>query len=149
MNPRPFAWTAGIILLLLGVAGFIPPLTPVEADPLRKAAGVGGPHLLGLLPVSPVLSGIHVLLGAWGVYAGTRLGRAVWFARRAAVLAAILLVMGTIPGADTLFGMAPLYGNNLLLHGLLAILCFLFGWLYRRPAAPPAGEAEAEAAAEG
>ena len=140
MNPRPFAWTAGIVLLLMGIAGFVPPLTPVEADPLRKAAGVGGPHLLGLFPVSPVLSVIHILLGAWGIYAGTRLSRALWFARRAAVVAAVLLVMGMIPGPDNLFGAAPLYGNNLLLHGLLAILCFLFGWLYRRPTVAPAPE---------
>lgn len=136
MNPRPFAWTAGIILLLLGIAGFVPPLTPIEADPLRVAAGVGGPQLLGLFPVSPLLSGIHLLLGAWGLFAGTRLGRAVWFSRKAGLLAAALLVMGTIPGPDTLFGAAPLYGNNLLLHGLLAILGFLFGWLYRRPPPP-------------
>lgn len=146
MNPRPFAWTAGIVLLLIGIAGFVPPLTPVEADPLRIAAGVGGPRVLGLFPASPVLSGIHILLGAWGIYAGTRLTRALWFARRASIVAALLLVMGMIPGLDTLFGTAPLYGNNLLLHGLLAILCFLFGWLYRRPApaAPVAEEAPAQ-----
>ena len=142
MNPRPFAWTAGVILVAIGVAGLVPPLTPVEADPLRVASGVGGPHLLGLLPVSPVLSIIHILLGAWAIYAGTRTSRAVWFSRRAAIVAAVLLVMGTIPGADTLFGMAPLYGNNLLLHGLLAILCFLFGWLYRRPAVPSPEDGE-------
>ena len=142
MNPRPFAWTAGIILLLLGIAGLVPPLVFVQDDPLRVAAGVGGPQLLGLFPVSPVLSGLHMLLGAWGIFAGTRIARALWFARRAALIAALLLVMGMIPRADTLFGAAPLYGNNLLLHGLLAILCFLFGWLYRRPAPVAAGDDE-------
>jgi hypothetical protein len=140
MNPRPFAWIAGIILLLIGVAGFVPPLVFVQDDPLRVAAGVGGPQLLGLLPVSPVLSGMHILLGAWAIYGGTRTLRALWFARRAALIFALLLVMGMIPGPDTLFGAAPLYGNNLLLHGVLTILCFLFGWLYRRPAPAPDGE---------
>lgn len=133
MNPRPFAWTAGALLLLLGIAGFIPPLVPVEDDPLRIAAGVGGPHLLGLFPTGAALSGLYVALGAWGLWAGARLGRAVSFSRIAGLIFALLLVLGTIPGVDTLFGLAPLYGNNLLLHGLLAILCFLFGWLYRRP----------------
>ena len=52
---RPFAWTAGAILLILGIAGFVPPLAPAENDPLRIAAGVGGAHLLGLLPVAPGL----------------------------------------------------------------------------------------------
>ncbi len=146
MNPRPFAWIAGALLLLLGIAGFIPPLTRPEDDPLRIAAGVGGPQLLGLFPTSFVLAGLHVALGAWGLWAGRRLARAVRFARIAGLVFALLLVLGTIPGADTLFGAAPLYGNNLLLHGLLAILCLLFGWFYRHPAVT-AGEDEAEVTA--
>lgn len=143
MNPRPFAWTAGAVLLMLGIAGFIPPLVPVEDDPLRIAARVGGPHLFGLLPTSVLLSGLYVVIGAWGLYAGTRLGRALSFARAAGLIFLLLLLMGTIPGPDTLFGAAPLYGNNLLLHGVLALLCLLFGLLYRRP--PPVHGSVAEA----
>lgn len=141
MNPRPFAWTAGLVLLVIGICGFVPPLVFIEDDPLRVGAGVGGPYLLGLFPVSAVLSAIHILLGAWGLWAGRSLEQAVLFARRAAIIAAILVVLGFIPRADTLFGLAPLYGNNLLLHGLLAILAFLFGWLYRRPEALPRADA--------
>ena len=142
MNPRPFVWTAGILLLLLGIAGFIPPLAPVEADKLRVAAGVGGPQLFGLFPVSPALNVLHLLLGAWAIWSGARLARSVRFARRAAIVLAVLALMGTMPGADDLFGAGPLYGNNILLHGLLALLCFLFGWLYRKPTVEPVVEAE-------
>jgi hypothetical protein len=141
MNPRPFAWTVGVLLLLLGIAGFVPPLAPPEDDPLRIAAGVGGRQLLGLFPTSAVLSGIYVALGAWGLWAGRRLSHSVRYARMAGLIFALLLVLGTIPGADTMFGMGPLYGNNLILHGLLAILCFLFGWLYRHTAHPAEHEA--------
>jgi hypothetical protein len=110
MNPRPFAYTAGTLLLILGIAGFVPPLVQLENDPLRQAAGVGGPQLLGVMPTSYFLSALYV---------------------------------GTIPGLDTLFGAAPLYGNNLLLHGVLAVLCLLFGWLYSyRRADPDAAEEE-------
>jgi hypothetical protein len=145
MNPRPFAWTAGAILLILGIAGFVPPLAPAEDDPLRIAAGVGGAQLFGLIPVGYGLSALHAGLGAWGVWAGSRLSRALAFARNAAVIFALLLILGTIPGADNIGGIVPLYGNNLLLHGLLAILCALFGWLYRRPAASLDGEELEEA----
>lgn len=141
MNPRPFAWIAGALLILIGIAGFVPPLAPLEDDPLRIAAGVGGRQLFGLLPTSAVLSGLHVALGAWGLWSGRRLLRSVRFSRLAGVVFALLLILGTIPGADTLFGLAPLYGNNLILHGLLAILCFLFGWLYRHTAHPVEPEA--------
>ncbi len=140
MNPRPFAWTAGALLLLLGIAGFIPPLTPAEDDPLRIAAGVGGAQLLGLFPSGLGLGALYVALGAWGLWAGGRLSRSVRFARLAGLIFALLLVLGTIPGADNIFGVAPLYGNNLIVHGLLAVLCFLFGWLYRHPKVEEAAE---------
>ena len=134
MNPKPFATAAGAVLLILGIAGFVPPLAPLETSPLRIAAGVGGPQLFGLFPAGIGLNVIHILLGGWGIYARTRVGRAVIFARWAAIALLVLTAMGTIPGADELFGGGPLYGNNLLLHGGLAVLAFLFGWLYRRPA---------------
>ncbi len=147
MNPRPFAYFAGALLLLLAIAGNIPPLVEIEDDPLRVAAGVGGAHLFGLFPVSIGLSLIHAALGMWGLYGGSRIGRAIRFARGAALIFAALLVMGMIPGFDQLFGIAPLYGNNLLLHGLLALFSFLFGWLYslRRGTtlAPPAEDVRA------
>jgi len=143
MNPRPFAYSAGLVLLLLAVLGLVPPLVQQEEDPLRIAAGVGGAYLLGLFPASLGLSIIHGLLGGWALYAAPRLGRAVRFARAATFIFGALLVMGTIPGADELFGIAPLYGNNLLVHGLLALLSFLFGWMYRwRSARPAEGESQ-------
>ncbi len=145
MDPRPFAYIVSTILLVFGICGFVPPLTPAETDPLRVAAGVGGPQLFGMFPSSPVLAGIHAALGLWGLIAGARLGRAVTFARFAGFIFLALTAMGTIPGADTMFGAAPLYGNNLLLHGPLAILSFLFGWLYQRarpqPVPPPSTHA--------
>lgn len=131
MSPKFFAVTAGALLILLGIAGFIPPLAPLETSPLRIAAGVGGRQLFGLFPVGVGLNVIHVLLGGWGVYAGLRLERAVAYARWSAVVLFVLTIMGTIPGADELFGGGPLYGNNLLLHGALALTAFLFGWLHR------------------
>ena len=142
MNPRPFVYLAGIVLLVLGLCGFVPPLVEVEEDPLRVAAGVGGRHLCGLYPVTYALSALHTLIGGWALWSGMRLARSVRFARRAAFVFALLLILGTIPGTDTFFGAAPLYGNNLLLHGMLALLSFLFGWLYRKPQAVPAAELE-------
>lgn len=142
MDPRPFAYLVSVILLVFGICGFVPPLTPEETDPLRVAAGVGGPQLFGVFPSSPVLAGLHAALGLWGLIAGAKLGRAVIFARFAGFIFLGLTAMGTIPLTDTLFGAAPLYGNNLLLHGPLALLSLLFGWLYQRPGpapvAPPA-----------
>lgn len=132
MNPRPFAWLAGALLVLIGVAGFVPPLVDSSADPLRVAAGVGHAQLFGLLPVSALLNLIHFGLGVWGLYAGRTLGRSVFYARRMSIAAGLLTLAGLIPGPDVLWGTAPLYGNNVLLHGLLTLSAALFGWLYRK-----------------
>ena len=131
MTSKFYATAAGALLILLGVAGFVPPLAPLETSPLRIAAGVGGPQLFGLFPTGVGLNVIHILLGGWGIYAGQRLERAVSYARWSAVALFVLTLMGTVPGADELFGGGPLYGNNLLLHGGLAVTAFLFGWLHR------------------
>lgn len=145
MQPRPFAWTAGAVLVLIGAAGFAPPLVSVEADPLRQAAGVDHPQLLGFFPVSDVLNLIHLALGAWGLVSGRSLNAALTYARQVCFVGLVLAICGVIPGLDTLFGLAPLYGNNLLLHALLAISGFLFGWLYRRPPAIPDRDDDDEA----
>lgn len=144
MNPKIFAWAAGIVLLLIGIAGFVPPLAPLETSPLRIAAGVGGPQLFGLFPAGPVLNGVHILLGLWGLFAAQRLGRSVAFARWATLVLGLLTLMGVVPGADEMFGGGPLYGNNLLLHGALALLASLFGWLYRRSAHPEVEQDQAD-----
>ena len=138
MQPRPFAWTAGAILVVIGLAGFAPePIVAIETDPLRQAAGVDHPQLFGLFGVSPVLNVIHLALGVWGLISGRSLNGALTYARQVTFAGALLTIFGVVPGLDTLFGLAPLYGNNLLLHTLLAITGFLFGWLYRRPPAIP------------
>jgi hypothetical protein len=143
MNPQPFAWIAGTLLLLLGICGFIPPLTPIETSPLRVAAGVGGPQLFGVFPTSNLLSALHIALGLWGLLGGSRLILSIVYARVAGFIFLALLVMGVIPGADDLFGEAPLYGNNLLLHGTLAMSFLLVGWLYRRHPIARVGEQNA------
>ncbi len=144
MNPRLFAWIAGTLLVLVGAGGFVPALLVTVDDPLRVAAGVGDPQLLGFFPVSPVLNAVHLALGLWGLVAGRTYNAALTFARRAAIVAAVLTLAGMVPGLDIGFGGVPLYGNNLLLHGLLALASALFGWLYRRSPATVALDAPDE-----
>jgi hypothetical protein len=108
---------------------------------VRIAAGVGGRQLLGLFPTSAVLSGIYVALGAWGLWAGRRLSHSVRYARMAGLIFALLLVLGHDPGADTMFGMGAALRQQPDPPRLLAILCFLFGWLYRHTAHPAEHEA--------
>jgi len=40
-----------------------------------------------------------------------------------------------VPPLWTLFGLVPLYGNDIWLHGLLAAIAAYFGWVHRTAAA--------------
>ena len=51
-----------------------------------------------------------------------------------AVVFGVVTVMGLIPGLNTVFGLMPIHGHDVWLHGLFAILAAYFGW---RTAAEP------------
>ncbi len=133
MSTRTFALIFGIVFLAVGVAGFVPGLvSPLHADH-PMVAGHGG-QLLGLFPVNELHNGVHVLFGLWGLAASRSLGGSVLYARGVAVIYAVLAVAGFVPNFETLFGLVPLYQNDIWLHGLLALFAAYFGWAHRNPA---------------
>ncbi len=65
----------------------------------------------------------------WGTSEGAgSFSGAVSFARGLAILYAVLAVMGLIPGLNTMFGLAPLHGNDIWLHAGTALIAAYFGW---------------------
>ncbi|MBV9884619.1 MAG: DUF4383 domain-containing protein [Sphingomonadaceae bacterium] len=132
MSTRTFALIFGIIFLLAGIAGFIPQLL----QPAQGGAIAPGPHhmlLLGMFPVNPVHNIVHLAFGLWGLVASRAGAQALLYARSVAIIYAILVVAGFIPSLDTLFGLVPLYGNDVWLHLALAIVAAYFGWVNRSP----------------
>jgi hypothetical protein len=53
------------------------------------------------------------------------------YARGVAAIYAVLTVAGFIPPLDNLFGLAPLYGNDIWLHAAIALVAAYFGWIHR------------------
>lgn len=132
MTTRGFALLFGIVFLLVGIAGFVPPLvTAVHAEhpPLVVEAGYG--LLFGLFPVNLLHNLVHVLFGVGGLVGARSLAAAKFYARAVAVIYAVLTLAGLIPGLNTLFGLTPLFGNDVWLHALLALVAAYFGWLHR------------------
>jgi hypothetical protein len=43
----------------------------------------------------------------------------------------VLTVAGFIPGLETMFGLVPLFQNDIWLHALFALVAAYFGWLHR------------------
>lgn len=138
MTVRNFALFFGIVYALVGVLGFIPGITqtpPPGSPPLAVTAGYG--FLLGIFAINIVHNLIHLVVGLWGIAASRTFEMARLYARTLAVVFALLTVMGLIPGLNTVFGLAPIYGVDIALHLLTAVVAAYFGW-----AAPVAAEAE-------
>ena len=137
MSTRTFALIFGIVFLAVGVLGFLPlegvntPIHPQHPVPPDDAV-----QLLGLFPVNTLHNIVHVLFGLWGLAASRSLGGAVTYARGVAIIYAVLTVAGLVPSLNTLFGYVPLYGNDIWLHGVLALVAAYFGWVHRSPVTP-------------
>jgi hypothetical protein len=133
MSTRTFALLFGIVFLAVGVAGFVPGLVqPLHPD--HPPVDFNGGQLLGLFPINLLHNIVHVLFGLWGLLASRSIGGSVGYARAVALVYAVLTVAGFIPNLNAMFGLVPLYGNNVWLHALLALVAAYFGWVHRNPA---------------
>lgn len=142
MNARVIARVLGIAFLLAGIAGLVPQLTqamPFDAQVVTLDRNYA--LLLGIFPVNIVHDGLHIFFGVWALLAALRFKSSVAFNRIIVWVYGALIILGLIPITNTLFGVAPIYGNDVWLH--LAILLLAFWGGYARgskevipPAAP-------------
>jgi Domain of unknown function (DUF4383) len=137
MSTQLFARLYGIVFLVVGILGFVPGLTTPHEHPGLIVGGSSG-MLLGLFPVNVLHNAVHILFGIWGLVAGQSLAGARLFARAVAIIYALLTVLGLIPATNTAFGLVPIYGNDVWLHGLLAAIAAYFGFVHKEGKAAPA-----------
>jgi hypothetical protein len=138
MTTRKFALVLGIVFLLLGIAGFVPALVgPFHPEHPSLAIEASSGQLLWLFPVNVLHNAVHLLFGLWGLAASSSLPAARIYARGVAIVYLLLTIAGFIPGLQTGFGLVPLYGNDIWLHGLLALIAAWYGWAHRDPVAVP------------
>lgn len=131
---RTMALLFGVVFLVVGALGFVPgAVTPMEHPGLTMAQGSG--LLLGLFPVNLLHNVAHLLFGLWGVLSRGSVGAARGYFRGVAVIYGLLTVMGLIPATQTTFGLIPLHGNDVWLHGALAVVGAYFGWMHREGSA--------------
>ena len=139
MPVRYFALVYGIVFLVVGIAGFVPGLVTMADPTAEVAVDAGFGRLFGLFPINWLHNLVHIAFGIWGLVAYRSFSGARLYARAVAVIYAILTVMGLIPVLNTTFGLIPLYGHNVWLHALLAIVAAYFGWAPVRAEAAPVG----------
>ena len=130
MSIQTFARIFGIVFLVVGVGGFIPGVTQPHDHPGLAVEAASGMEL-GLFPVNALHNIVHILFGAWGLFAAGAFGSARTYARVVAIAYGVLTVMGLIPATNTTFGLVPIYGHDIWLHALLAAVAAYFGFAYR------------------
>jgi hypothetical protein len=133
METRYFALIAGIVYAVVGVLGFVPATLqapPADAPAVTVTSGYG--LLFGLFPVNVLHSLVHFVVGVAGIFAYATYRAARTYAAAVAVVFAVLTIMGILPELRTTFGILPLYGHDVWLHALTAIVAAYFGFGRRR-----------------
>jgi hypothetical protein len=104
-------------------------MTATPAAGLTMHNGYG--HELGLFPINILHNIVHLLFGIWGVLAYRSYAGARTYFRAVAIIYGLLTILGLLPATNTTFGLIPIYGNDVWLHALLALVAAYFGWVNR------------------
>ena len=131
---RYFALVVGAAFTLAGIAGFLPWFTthpPSDAPHLTVNTSYG--LLLGLFPVNIIHNIFHLAVGIMGLLAFRTYSSAVQFSRFLGITLAVLTLMGMIPALRTGFGLWPLYGHDIWLHGIEAVIGIYLGFFAAQP----------------
>lgn len=133
MKASTFALIFGLVYLIAGLLGLIPAMLvppPADAPPTTFALLYG--YLLGLFPVNIVHTVLNLVVGAIGLSVWKDHASSLKYARGLTVLFGVLAVLGLLPATNTLFGLMPIDGGDVWLHGVTAVIAAYFGW--REPA---------------
>ena len=143
MNAPLVARILGLLFFVAAIAGIVPwfaPAAPFDAPVVTLNAGYV--WLFGIFPVNVAHDLVHLIFGIWGVSASFRFSAAVFYLRSVTWIYLVLVILGAIPILSTLFGVAPIYGWDVALHALIALLAAYGG--YGRGSIKPVAQAPSE-----
>jgi hypothetical protein len=117
----------GVVFILVAVLGFVAGGTSMEADP-RSA-----PAVLGLFPVNLLHNVVHLAFGIWGLVASRTWGAARAYARGAGIAYLALAALAFV--SPSTFGLIPIGGHDIWLHGLMGGVLAVAGFTASQPVA--------------
>jgi hypothetical protein len=128
-----FAQVLGVVYLLVGVVGFVPPLLTGD---LPEVTGPFSGYLLGLFAVNWFHSLAHLAIGATGLAVHRSFSASRAYALVIGVAYAALFLLGIISGGvGTLGGLLPLNGFDDALHAVTALAALALYFTARMPEA--------------
>lgn len=130
MTARRLSLLFGILFLVVGGLAFVPALAPLAPFDAPVVVTLD-PHyrlLFGLFPVNLAHDAIHLLFGLFGVIAARSFASATGYFRKLFWFYLLVGILGVIPITNTLFGIAPVYGWDVLLHLGTAVVAWFAGY---------------------
>lgn len=132
MHPRQFALYGGILMLLLGLVALIPQFVGSAATLPPLVVNTSYGLFMGLFPMNIFNKIALIVFGLGGIAAysqkTTALPASIWYSRIVFVVMGIAALLGLFPATNTLYGYWPLFGGEVLLHGVFAVLGAYFGF---------------------
>lgn len=145
---RKCALALGIIFTLLGIAGFIPTLVtlpgaaeaPITMEQVPTTPGPdyiaaylrGFGNLFGLFPTNLLHNFVHLAIGVIGLYSSTGDRGAFNYNRFFGVSYLLLAVMGLLPLTKTLFGIMPIFGNNVWFNAVTGLIAAYYAFIWHK-----------------
>lgn len=137
MASRIFPLVAGTLYTLLGILGFVPQVIwrPERARLRMNDIHFHGGQVIGMLDVNWAHNIIWILIGLAGLIAASRFAWSKTYAQVLFVVAILFTIVGFLPlGIGELWGYLPLFGWNVFIHAITAILAWYYGFVYPRGA---------------
>jgi hypothetical protein len=130
MKAPVIARVLGLAFLIAGILGFAPYVTvPAGSTAQWLTLNANYGFLVALFPVNVVHDLVHALFGIWGLVASAgTFAAAVRYCRAIGWIYSLLVVLGAIPITNTLFGVVPIYGYDVVLHLGVALLAIYGGY---------------------
>ena len=130
MNSKKFALYGGIVMLILGVVSLIPGLEGSTAGLPALKIDTSYGLFLNMFPLNIFNKVALIIFGIAGVFCGRNENMTYSWTYCSVVffVFGLLSLLGLFPQTNTLDGMWPLYGGEVVAHGLFAIasgLCVL------------------------
>ncbi len=136
MGVRYYALIVGIVFLLVGLMGFIPGINNMNHPDLANhnvAVTSQYGFLLNIFPVNILHNLVHLLIGVLGILAYRSFDGSRRYAIGLGIFYLLLAIMGILPSPlNTTFGLIPIFGGDVWLHALIAIIGLILGFTARR-----------------
>ncbi len=120
---RYYTLLVGVAFTIAGVGGFIQGITqPISPHAPHLMVDMNYGLLLGLFPINVFHNLLHLAIGVGGLLTFRNPVQARRFLQIFGGLLVILTVMGLIPQLNTTFGLVPLFGHDIWLHGIEGLI---------------------------